>query len=727
MKRRIKKILIVSLAVMLSFTTYVQANFVYADTEIKQTETTAKTAENICSVNGVGYTSLKEAFEKATDGSTIVLEQDITNFKTEDIVTIPKDKKVIFNMAENSITVEANDFKGRVFKNNGDFTITGNGVIDTTAARENGWGPVENYGTLTIENGTYRAVKETNAVGIWNRKGGTAYFKGGTYEGFPTIIRTAYGSTTTISGGIYTNDCYPAIENDGDMKITGGAFENTSCSKCSDKWGYTVRNGVDGKKSHLVIEEAKEGAVSITGVQGALANSCGLLEVKSGSFETVACNKHGKDPAHYALYVAGERGDSKAVVTGGTFKSVSKTTVLIGNDNNNGDGGINANATTEIKGGTFIAPEGQKAVTGAPITGNPYITGGIFKSADKASDMSEYMPSGMTQDESGKVIVKEDAVAEVDGAAYATLKEAIDEAQIDSKINLLSDVTEDIILNKDITIDGGGNFEIKGFSTIKTGTLQNLTLTPNESKADGSFLVLGNSVETKINLKNVTLKYSVTKRSTDSAVTVINNQADITINNCLFTNEANNNGITEDAKEWSYGLYINKQDDKGKIKFTNNEFNGAFRTMLPNISGNMLIEDNKFINSVYSVTNGPTGGAGSEATSITTSEDNNNKLVVINNVFDNAGAMYFQTQIELKHNKIAFDKFEHYIQAAGRIGEEVDISNNSFKMGDNDLVIIDVANTPLKLPVGQVAVNYWVWADTPENIRPVDYSDYKYM
>lgn len=59
----------------------------------------------------------------------------------------------------------------------------------------------------------------------------------------------------------------------------------------------------------------------------------------------------------------GEDEDVKCVVYGGSFESVSKTAALIGNDNTGGDGGINANATTEIKGGTFKAPAGQKAVT----------------------------------------------------------------------------------------------------------------------------------------------------------------------------------------------------------------------------------------------------------------------------------------------------------------------------------------------------------------------------
>ncbi len=336
---------------------------------------------NVAKVGSKEYTTLKDAFDNALSGETVTLLKNIEDLTTDGIVTIPEGKAITLDMAGKTITVDSKSFKGRVFINKGPFLITGNGTIDTSLAGANGWGPVDNYGTLTIENGTYKAVKDTESVGIWNREGGTAYFKGGVYEGFPTVIRAALGANTTISGGTYLNDAFPAIENDGEMLITGGTFKNVSCSSCDSRWGYTIRNGVGGdEKSHLVFEESSQGAISVTGVQGAVANSGGLMEIKSGSYKTVGCSVHGTKTAHYALYVAGENCDSKAIVTGGTFESASKTAVMIGNDNTNGDGGINADATTEIKGGTFIAPKGQAAVTGAEKTGNPEITGGAFSS-----------------------------------------------------------------------------------------------------------------------------------------------------------------------------------------------------------------------------------------------------------------------------------------------------------------------------------------------------------
>ncbi len=318
-------------------------------------------------------------------------------------------------------------------------------------------------------------------------------------------------------------------------------------------------------------------------------------------------------------------------------------------------------------------------------------------------------------------------VAEVNGTKYETLKKAVENAPDGSTVTLLSDVTEDITFDKNITVDGGSKYTISGLSTVKAGTLQNLTLKPNETNSKGSLLSLGNSsASTSIQLENVTVHYSVTKRDGGSAVTASGNKADITINRCHFINTPNNNGVTIEAPEWSYGLYINGQDDTGRISFTNSEFNGAFRTMLPNVSGNFLIENCNFTNSVYSVSNGPTSGAGLEATTITTSTAANNQIVVKNNTFDNAGSIYLQTQADFTGNTIKYDKFEHYIQVKGSIGTPVDFRENTFQAGANDLIIIDVAATPILLPAGQPAVNYWVWADTPDDVRPADYRDYKY-
>lgn len=60
--------------------------------------------------------------------------------------------------------------------------------------------------------------------------GGTATFENAAIYGGGGCIATAVNTITTIHGGYYEDETYPAIENLGSMLITGGTFVNTSCS-----------------------------------------------------------------------------------------------------------------------------------------------------------------------------------------------------------------------------------------------------------------------------------------------------------------------------------------------------------------------------------------------------------------------------------------------------------------------------------------------------------------
>ena len=322
----------------------------------------------------------------------------------------------------------------------------------------------------------------------------------------------------------------------------------------------------------------------------------------------------------------------------------------------------------------------------------------------------------------GEVAQNDAAVVEVGDAASLELAIENGTSQIALTASIVLDKT--LVIDKPVTIDGRDN-TITGTVHLKNGTVQNMIFTNEEKK---EILTIGNTETTTINLLGCTVLYpsdaitSSNQRDTISH-TLEGNAATINIKNSKFLN----NGRSE--TEWSYGLYINGQANEGSIQFVNNEFNGAFRTMLPNISGNVIIQDNEFVNSVYSVANGPTSGSGGEATCITTAKPSeNDNLVITGNTFNNAGAFYFQQteKAEVRNNEFNFDTFEHYIQAAGGAAHPLDLTENRFKMGYNDLVIVDTTAAPVKLPTGQRAVSYYPWAETPEGIRPADYSSYKY-
>lgn len=60
---------------------------------------------------------------------------------------------------------------------------------------------------------------------------------------------------------------------------------------------------------------------------------------------------------------------------------------------------------------------------------------------------------------------------------------------------------------------------------------------------------------------------------------------------------------------------------------------------------------------------------------------------------------------KVKDNTFKFDKVDgHYIQVAGRAGHSLDLTDNTFEVGKNNLVVIDVTAAPVILPAGQRAV-----------------------
>lgn len=324
---------------------------------------------------------------------------------------------------------------------------------------------------------------------------------------------------------------------------------------------------------------------------------------------------------------------------------------------------------------------------------------------------------------------------EVNGQRYSTLEEAVDAAGDGDVVTLVGDVIltgrdsgsdAGLTISKDITIDGQGQYSIIGFLKLQNGTLKDLTATNHPGKA---ILTIGSADQNDIRMEGVTVKYPVAAAEGQDMQTLTHvlsgNNADITVTGCTFMNEAENGGVTENAPQWSYGLYMNK--NSGTFTFTKNKFEGAFRTMLAEINGTVTITDNIFTNSIYSNNSGSTSGAGEEATCITTAKLEPNQFIITGNTFDNAGAFYFQKTegAMVTGNTFKFDKFEHFIQVSGSAAHELDLSGNTFETGENSVISVDLVGAPILYPAGQKVINYWAWADTKEN-RPDDYSSYVY-
>ena len=491
----------------------------------------------VAEVNGEKFTTLQAAINAAKDNveTTVKLIDNIV-MSTSDIATIPEGKLIVLDMDGKSITVDSG-FEGRPIVNDGVLTVTGNGIIDASDS-ESGLGAINNKGTLTVENGTYRGATYANGAAIRNT-GTTAVLviKDGTFE-----------------------EATCAVFNEGTTTIEGGTFAGTTCSQCnSDIWGYTIRNYNANAKMTI-------NGGTFTGVQGAVSASIGYLEINDGTFRSVKCTKNTSHTAtFYALYAAGEVGKVKTVINGGTFETEGKVTaVLIGNDNTGGDGGINAEATAIINGGTFKAPEGVPALKGAEKTGDPIIYGGTF-----SSDVSEYLADTVKgTSEGGNFIVKpleegdQETVAEVGGEYYKSLSAAIAAAKDGGTVTLLKDTElTSVRISKGITLDLGGktlklvagstspvglSFS-SGSSKIINGTIQDERVVVSEgNNTAGYYMVVVNGDGTSLETSNVTMITNRPDISTNQYTYIIQlqNGSSATLNSGTVLKDQMYNGQT---------------------------------------------------------------------------------------------------------------------------------------------------------------------------------------
>ena len=469
---------------------------------------------------------------------TITIGADL-KLSTDDIVTVPQGVTIVLDMQGHSITVDSN-FTGRPIVNNGTLTVTGKGTIDSSNSKWGGYGAINNYGTLTIENGTYIGNINADGAAIYNRAGGEL----------------------TINDGYFTGTA--AINSAGRLTINDGSFCTDSCNQYKDGTG----------KAHWAYCVISSGELyfyngSVTGVQGALAINNGYAEVYDGDFQTVGC-EHGTkgEYSYYALYIAGEEGKVEAHIYGGTYTAAYRVAVLCGNDNTGGDGGINARATANIHGGTFVGGNNAKsAMSAGTNTGDPTITGGTFTYKDTDgvkyySDVSKYIPDGSTliqNTDTGEVIVDKSktAIARVDGVDYTDLAKAIAAADDGDTVTLLEDeeIDKSLELKDGITLDLGGNtLTSTDDYTVVCATGASAEVINGNLTGGTDSTVYNNGTALTLNGVNVT--YS------GSRCAIQNDTGSLTLVDCTV-NGGSGGGI------WDFGT-------KSSVKLTNSNVTGGY-------------------------------------------------------------------------------------------------------------------------------------------------------
>ena len=160
------------------------------------------------------------------------------------------------------------------------------------------------------------------------------------------------------------------------------------------------------------------------------------------------------------------------------------------------------------------------------------VSGGTFSSeVDKSLCAEGYIP---TQNADGTYSVKEGQyVAEVNGAKYQTLTEAIDAAQDGQTVRLLADATEDVVISKSITLDLGGKTLTNTNAGNATISVKSGTVTVKNGSVVGGISYYNIEV-TKGSNANLTLT-DVNATAGNTGSSMIDNYGTLTITSGTYT------------------------------------------------------------------------------------------------------------------------------------------------------------------------------------------------
>lgn len=279
--------------------------------------TTMAWADDVAKIGNTGYATLQGAVDAATNGQTIVLQDNVTLTAS---LNVAVDKTVTLDLNSYKITADMNG--PHMICNAGNLTITDSsenktGEIAKIGAETNFGYVIENHGTMTldrckisstsvkssaIENGWYTASANTAGTSctmtIQNAEVVSVNAAGGLY----TVKNDDYG-VMVINGGVFTNGVAGAgaVLNWNDLTINGGTFTGASAvrtlkSGSSDfETGKSqIKNGtfnggidtLDGYKTGITI--AVTGGTFSTDVKEYLAE--GKILQKNGDTYTAVTN-----------------------------------------------------------------------------------------------------------------------------------------------------------------------------------------------------------------------------------------------------------------------------------------------------------------------------------------------------------------------------------------------------------------------------------------------------
>jgi len=355
----------------------------------------------------------------------------------------------------------------------------------------------------------------------------------------------------TISQSKACTESYSMIENKGTLTITGNgkiSFTDTGAGDPNFGWGsYTLTN-----RGTLVVENgtienlSQQNKDSVKHMYCAIQQSAGTVTINGGTFATSYYRSVRVNGGNLIInggtfsgqvWIQPNQADTTLTVTGGTFApaGVDGSSIFLTNE------GENKQITdVDISGGIFTTKIGAtkpEALSGA-------ITGGLFTEAAKNGTNTALLGnntfSGEVNEDDYYTVVEKD-VAKIGETGFASLAEAITAAQAGDTITFLADITEDVTISKNLTIDGAGKSYTGKMNVTANITIKNVNF---DGKGYNGYAVETRSAATVV-IENCTAKnygYGFLQVASNNDTTTLKN---VTISDVQYGVKVDySNGVT---------------------------------------------------------------------------------------------------------------------------------------------------------------------------------------
>ena len=405
--------------------------------------------------------------------------------------------------------------------------------------------------------------------------------------------------TTTLTGGLYLGYDDSQCRNH-TIVVEGIAFEGKGLTVACQK-DVTIKNNtfnnITDSRAIAVIGKDIEATVKNNKIEGVQIG----IELRNMAVATMTGNEV-KNTTHNSVQVTAANPDADVTITGNTFENWGKggegrAIRVSGGDNIviNANKMVNDNAPESF---VKITKSGEtvQTINASQNYWNNKNPLALFET-DGAYDPVTYLINYYADAEMQDLITLSASIAKVGNEYYQSLQAAVDAAQAGETVTLLGDATgAGVVINKDITIDFGGNIytvnqavgssgtETLGFQILKDNdvTLMNGKLTSTTP------VVEGKEVKMLIqNYANLTLSGMNLNDNTDHILYALSN-------NSGNVNLVDNTNITTDAVAFDVYDYSSAGYEVPKVNVsTTGKITGAIEVS-ESISNNLNISGGTF-------------------------------------------------------------------------------------------------------------------------------------